>query len=352
MAIPQTKSRYAYEQLREQIIAGGLAPGERLRLRALAESLGLSEMPVREALRMLSRDGLVAFADHRGATVTEIPLADVRALVSARMWLELLAVREAVPRHDEASLEAVRTALAEGAAAGRRGVQRREPAAARGDRGARAGGVARDDRRGVGPPLAGPSRRLAVPARPGPDRGRPRQSTSSSWRPSSRATRRGGAGHAAPPDVEPARLVGRRLTLTVGALEPVGEVERRRRVDADAALGQVLADTREPEFAADARLLPAAERRLHLAHVVGVDPHVAELELPRDASTARLMSDVHTDAPRPYRTPFASSIASSSESTPNSATTGPKISSRAAGASGRSPATTVGCRYWPSTCRP
>ena len=117
MAIPQTKSRYAYEQLRDQIIAGKLAPGERLRLRALAESLGLSEMPVREALRMLSRDGLVAFADHRGATVTEIPLADVRALVSARMWLELLAVREAVPRHDEASLEVVRAALAEGAAA-------------------------------------------------------------------------------------------------------------------------------------------------------------------------------------------------------------------------------------------
>ncbi len=117
MAIPQTKSRYAYEQLREQIIAGKLPPGERLRLRALAESLGLSEMPVREALRMLSRDGLVAFADHRGATVTEIPLADVRATVSARMWLEVLAVREAVPLHDAPSLAVVRGALAAGRAA-------------------------------------------------------------------------------------------------------------------------------------------------------------------------------------------------------------------------------------------
>src|SRR3954469_21238362 len=117
VAIPQTKSRYAYEQLREQIIAGQLAPGERLRLRALADALGLSEMPVREALRMLSRDGLVAFEDHRGATVTEIPLADVRATVSARMWLEVLAVREAVPLHDEASLAVVRDALAAGRAA-------------------------------------------------------------------------------------------------------------------------------------------------------------------------------------------------------------------------------------------
>jgi DNA-binding GntR family transcriptional regulator len=112
VAVPQTKSRYAYDRLREQIVAGDLAPGERLRLRTLAESLGLSEMPVREALRMLSRDGLVEFSDHRGATVTEIPLEDVRATISARMWLEILAVREAVPVHDATSLAAVRTALA------------------------------------------------------------------------------------------------------------------------------------------------------------------------------------------------------------------------------------------------
>jgi len=117
VSVPQTKSRYAYEVLREQIVAGTLAPGERLRLRTLAESLGLSEMPVREALRMLSRDGLVEFSDHRGATVTEIPLADVRETISARMWLEILAVREAVPRHDATSLATVRRSLAAGAKA-------------------------------------------------------------------------------------------------------------------------------------------------------------------------------------------------------------------------------------------
>jgi DNA-binding GntR family transcriptional regulator len=115
VSVPQTKSRYAYDRLREQIVAGALAPGERLRLRGLAESLGLSEMPVREALRMLSRDGLVEFSDHRGATVTEIPIEDVRDTISARMWLEVLAVREAVPHHDAASLAAVRSALAKGA---------------------------------------------------------------------------------------------------------------------------------------------------------------------------------------------------------------------------------------------
>src|SRR5690349_322350 len=117
MSVPQTKSRYAYDQLRAQIVDGSLAPGERLRLRTLAEALGLSEMPVREALRMLSRDGLVEFSDHRGATVTAIPIEDVSATISARMWLEILAVREAVPLHDDASLAAVRTALAKGAKA-------------------------------------------------------------------------------------------------------------------------------------------------------------------------------------------------------------------------------------------
>jgi DNA-binding GntR family transcriptional regulator len=66
---------------------------------------------------MLSRDGLVEFSDHRGATVTAIPIEDVSATISARMWLEILAVREAVPLHDEASLAAVRTALAKGAKA-------------------------------------------------------------------------------------------------------------------------------------------------------------------------------------------------------------------------------------------
>ena len=114
MSVPQTKSRYAYDTLRAQIVDGTLAPGERLRLRTLAEALGLSEMPVREALRMLSRDGLVEFSDHRGATVTAIPIEDVSATISARMWLEVLAVREAVPLHDAASLTVVRTALAKG----------------------------------------------------------------------------------------------------------------------------------------------------------------------------------------------------------------------------------------------
>jgi DNA-binding GntR family transcriptional regulator len=94
---PTVKSAYAYEEIRARITDGRLEPGTRLRLRELGDELGLSEMPVREALRMLQRDGMVEIQDHRGATVTEISLADVLERVSARMWLEALAVERSVP---------------------------------------------------------------------------------------------------------------------------------------------------------------------------------------------------------------------------------------------------------------
>lgn len=109
---PTVKSGYAYEVIRGRILDGGLPPGTRLRLRHLATELDLSEMPVREALRMLQRDGLVEIEDHRGATVTAIRLEDVAERIGVRMWLEVLAMDEAAPRHDAASLRTARSALA------------------------------------------------------------------------------------------------------------------------------------------------------------------------------------------------------------------------------------------------
>jgi DNA-binding GntR family transcriptional regulator len=103
----ETKSEWAYRRLSEMIRDGELPPGSRLVLRRLADSFGLSEMPVREALRMLQRDGLVDFQSHRGAVVSPISGEEVIEGVSVRMWLEVLAVREAVPRHTRSSLAAV-----------------------------------------------------------------------------------------------------------------------------------------------------------------------------------------------------------------------------------------------------
>jgi DNA-binding GntR family transcriptional regulator len=110
---PLTKSEYAYHELRRRIIDAKLAPGTRLLLRPLAEELGLSVMPVRDALRMLEADGLVTLESHRGATVTQIPREEVLHIIGMRMWLEILAVREAVPLHTPASLKRVEKFLAD-----------------------------------------------------------------------------------------------------------------------------------------------------------------------------------------------------------------------------------------------
>jgi DNA-binding GntR family transcriptional regulator len=109
---PAVKSAFAYEQIRERIADGRLQPGSRLRLRELGEELGLSEMPVREALRMLQRDGMVEIQDHRGATVTEIPLDVVLEHVSTRMWLEALAVELTAPSLDPDDLARAEEAFA------------------------------------------------------------------------------------------------------------------------------------------------------------------------------------------------------------------------------------------------
>lgn len=107
------KSDYAYAELRRRILDGELPPGTRLLLRPLAAELGISVMPVRDAIRLLERDGLVTSKNHRGATVTTISRETVMELVSIRMWLEILAVREATPRHDAGTLAQVERALAE-----------------------------------------------------------------------------------------------------------------------------------------------------------------------------------------------------------------------------------------------
>jgi DNA-binding GntR family transcriptional regulator len=109
----ETKSEWAYRRLRGMITDGELVAGSRLVLRQLASDFGLSEMPVREALRMLQRDGLVEFESHRGATVVAISGEEVIEGVSVRMWLEALAVMQAAERRTDAALQAARRALAD-----------------------------------------------------------------------------------------------------------------------------------------------------------------------------------------------------------------------------------------------
>ena len=107
----ETKSEWVYAQLREMITRGEFRSGERLRLSQLARRFHTSEMPVREALRMLQRDGLVDIESHRGAAVARVTWDRVYEAVMIRMHLEVLAAREAVSHHDDETLEAIERLL-------------------------------------------------------------------------------------------------------------------------------------------------------------------------------------------------------------------------------------------------
>lgn len=84
------------ERIRRAIWSGRLAPDERLREEALAEFLGVSRGPIREALSQLEREGLVVRHPHRGAVVARLSPEDVYEVYSLRLAIERLAVKQAV----------------------------------------------------------------------------------------------------------------------------------------------------------------------------------------------------------------------------------------------------------------
>jgi DNA-binding GntR family transcriptional regulator len=86
----------AYSVLREAILSGVLAPGEHLRQDALADSLGISRIPIRSALFQLESDGLIEFRPHRGAVVSMLTPAQMREIYELRIVLESHALQKAI----------------------------------------------------------------------------------------------------------------------------------------------------------------------------------------------------------------------------------------------------------------
>lgn len=101
------------EVLRQAISDGRLAAGRPLRQVELAAELGVSRIPLREALRRLEAEGLVRHSPHRGAVVAELSWQEAREIGEMRLALELLALRRAVPRLDPATLDRAEALLAE-----------------------------------------------------------------------------------------------------------------------------------------------------------------------------------------------------------------------------------------------
>ncbi|HEX4215171.1 MAG TPA: GntR family transcriptional regulator [Candidatus Dormibacteraeota bacterium] len=90
--------------LREEILAGDAAPGSRVRIEEAAARLQMSQIPIREALRCLSSEGLVLALPQRGFRVAPLALDDFEDLFRLRRTLDLHAVERAVPRLSAADL--------------------------------------------------------------------------------------------------------------------------------------------------------------------------------------------------------------------------------------------------------
>ncbi|WP_224815952.1 GntR family transcriptional regulator [Hasllibacter sp. MH4015] len=102
----------AYEQIRARILNGEIRPGDRLREVELADDLGLSRTPVREAIRRLEQDGIVEHAAHKGAVVRSLDQSSITELYTIREVLEGTAARLAAQHANSAEIDALEEVLA------------------------------------------------------------------------------------------------------------------------------------------------------------------------------------------------------------------------------------------------
>lgn len=100
-----------FETLREAILSGKLEPGERLMEIQLAEEMGVSRTPVREAIRKLELEGFVVMIPRKGAYVAGISLKDITEVFEIRASLEALAAGLAAERASEEEIEQLERSL-------------------------------------------------------------------------------------------------------------------------------------------------------------------------------------------------------------------------------------------------
>ncbi|MGI6070198.1 MAG: GntR family transcriptional regulator [Blautia sp.] len=94
-----------FQTLREAILRGELKPGERLMEIALAERLGVSRTPIREAIRKLELEGLVIMIPRRGAQVAKITEKDLTDVLEVRIGLENMVIEKACRLMTEEQLD-------------------------------------------------------------------------------------------------------------------------------------------------------------------------------------------------------------------------------------------------------
>lgn len=105
--ISATTSARIASRIRADIAAGVLAPGERIRIAALATRYGTSHLPVREALRIVEGERLVELVPHKGTTVRPITAKFIENVLDVRNQLEMYMIRRSAERITDAELEEI-----------------------------------------------------------------------------------------------------------------------------------------------------------------------------------------------------------------------------------------------------
>jgi len=109
---PATAGNWLVRRLRDAIITGELPANSQLRQEEIAESYGVSRMPVRQAIDMLAVEGWVEQRPHRGAFVASLDPDDALELFDLRLAVETLAIQRSFPRLTDAQIATIDQALA------------------------------------------------------------------------------------------------------------------------------------------------------------------------------------------------------------------------------------------------
>jgi DNA-binding GntR family transcriptional regulator len=111
LRLPRVQARVLRQEvldaLRSGILANEIHPGSRLLEADVANQMGVSRAPVREAIRQLEQEGLVEFFPHRGAVVIGLPEDEIDAIYEMRALIEATAMARAVARITEEELESL-----------------------------------------------------------------------------------------------------------------------------------------------------------------------------------------------------------------------------------------------------
>jgi len=107
----KSKKEVVYDQLRQEILEGHHPPGVRLVIDDIANRLGISQIPIREAMRQLEADGFVIITPHVGATITNLDANFIYEVFAMLEAMEVISSREACQRITDEDVEKIDTMI-------------------------------------------------------------------------------------------------------------------------------------------------------------------------------------------------------------------------------------------------